>query len=272
MFEKVILLTLLTSSLCGNLGRAMEPEEEEDSLPIRTLYLSRNGTRTEPIANIYDLFYETCVSQLVKYVELSQGDPNCGLPEELAQPFLELCRHFAKGLRTKAEEASIIKAVASLEKRQVNFLTERKGSPRNQYLTMWHCLISETTPAKVRTDIIPFLLEIKEKNIELLLKLNVLLQESGMDENQLVDLIKFIIKLPQEDHFVKPEYYGRVFSKHPGLPAEIKMKFLQQLSSVDPEKLGKLLEAAEAGVFDGIVIIDKKEFVLIPPKKERLVE
>ena len=287
MFERIILFTFVTSLLFSDLAHAMEPEEREslpsqqrclpegsylskkektlperDEVSIKTRYWKNNGKRTESKSHALDLFYEKCANQLVVYVEFSQKvDPNCGLPEKVAQPFLELCRQFTKGLRKKEDKILLIKVAASLNEQEVKFLTEKQEGLNNQYLSMWHCLVSETTPAKIRKKIIPLLLQIQEPKIEVLLRLNALLQEGDMNSDQLVELIKFTINLPEEGHFCTQENYKRVFKKHPLMSVEGKMQFLRQLSDVQAEGLEELLKAGEEGAFNKAVVFDDDKFV-----------
>jgi hypothetical protein len=280
MFERIISVALLISFLFGDVARAMEPEEREnpssqqrvperpnegqkneDNLPIKTRYLMANNERTKSITSILDLFYDKCVNQLVVFADPSQkADPNCGLPKKVAQPFLELCRQFTRGLVKKEDKVFLIKSIASLDKTQVNFLTEKEDGSNNRYLTMWHCLISETTPAKIRKNLIPLLLQIQDPKIEVLLRLNALLQEEDMNGNQLIQLIEFIINLPEESHFFSQKNYARVFKKHPNMSFEGKMKFLQQLSMTQAEGLENLLKQGEEGAFNDTIIFDGEEF------------
>lgn len=156
MFERIISITLLIGFLFADVVGAMELEEErnpspqqhiseklnegkknENNLPIKTRYLMANNERTKSITSILDLFYEKCVNQLVVFANpFQKADPNCGLPEKMAQPFLELCRQFTRGLVKKEDKVFLIKAIASLNEIQVNFLTEKQGDSNNKYLTM----------------------------------------------------------------------------------------------------------------------------------------
>lgn len=95
----------------------------------------------------------------------------------------------------------------------------------------------------------------------MLLRLNALLQEGNMNENQLIQLIEFVINLPKESHFFSQENYARVFKKHPNMSFEGKMKFLQQLSRVQAEGLENLLKQGEEGAFNDAVVLNDEEFI-----------
>jgi len=219
-------------------------EEDQENLAINDLYWRLNGKSEESIDETKALFYKKCANQLVVYKGSSQkDDPNCGLPQEIAQPFLKLCRQLTQGVKNKIHQIWVIQAAASLNKAQVATLVERTGNTNNPYLTMWHCLVSETQPDENRYKIISLLPHIQESNIDELLRINVLLGD--MNGEQLFELVKIFTTLPEKNHFCRVENCQRVFKKRPNRSVRGKLEFLQSLSNVSSKELETFLEAAE---------------------------
>jgi len=76
---------------------------------FKDLYWRLNGKLDESIDKCKALFYKKCANRLVVYKGSSQeDDPNCGLPQEITEPFLELCRQLTKSVRNKAHQICII--------------------------------------------------------------------------------------------------------------------------------------------------------------------
>lgn len=281
MLKRILFLTLIANVLFS-IAYAMEPEEKprqtqphypkskegeskpyyeinQENLAIKDLYWSLNGKLDEPIEKSKARFYQQCANRLVVYRgESQEDDPNCGLPQEIAQPFLELCRQLTKRLKNKAQQMCIIQAAASLNKVQVTTLAERKGNANNPYLTMWHCLVPETKPDQSCYKIIPLLPQIKESNIDELLRVNVLLGD--MNGTQLVKLVRIFTTLPEKDHFCRAENYQRIFKKHSNISVEGKLSFLQRLSKVKSEELETFLDAAEKGNFNDDIAVGTETF------------
>lgn len=281
MLKRVLFLTLITSMLFS-VAYAMEPEEkpgrlslhypkegnpelsekDQESSTIKDLYWMLNGKLDESIGKCKARFYEQCAKQLVIYAGSSQkDDPNCGLPQKIAQPFLELCRELTKGLKNKIHQSCVIQAAASLNKTQVAMLLKRKGNSNNPYLTMWHCLVSETRSDQSQYKIIPLLPLIQESNIDELLKINALLEDmnEAMNGVQLVRLVEIFTTLP-ENHFCRAENYQRVFKKHPKMSVEGKLSFLQQLSQVKVGEHETFLKAAEKGNCNDDIAVGTETF------------
>ncbi len=130
MLKQVIFLTLMTS-LLFSVAYAMEPEDKVECFyernpnkwAIEDFSWQINGKLDDSIVKSQACFYQKCAHQLLDSENASQGnDPNCGLPQEIAQPFLKLCGQLTKGLRNRADQMCVIQEVASLNIAQVEDL------------------------------------------------------------------------------------------------------------------------------------------------------
>lgn len=205
-------------------------EEDQESWAIEDFCWRMNGKLDDSIVKSQALFYRKCANQLVIGAGLSGDDLNCGLPQEIAQPFLELCLQLTKKLRSRADQMCVIQEVASLNKAQVTTLVGRVGNSNNPYLTLWHRLVPETMPVQSCYKIIPLLLQIKKSNIDELLGLNILLGD--MKGVQLVKLVKIFTTLSAKEHFCRVKNCQKFFEKHPNMSVKERLKFLQQLAKL----------------------------------------
>lgn len=281
MSKRILLLTLI-ANVFFSVAYAMEPEEnpeqlhphcpkskegkskpcdekDQENLAIKDLYWMLNGKLDESIEKSKARFYEKCAKRLVVYTGASpEDDPNCGLPQEIAQPFLELCRQLTKRLKSKVHQNCVIQAAASLNKAEVAILLKRKGNSNNPYLSMWHCLVSETMPDQSHYKVIPLLPRIQESNIDELLRINVLLGE--MNGAQLFELATIFTTLSGENHLCRVGNCQRIFKKRPNMSVKEKLNFLQKLSQVKAEDLETFFEAAKTADFNTEIAIGAEKF------------
>lgn len=130
MLKRIIFITLMTS-LLFSVAYGMEPENKAEYFykrnpnkwAIEDFSWQRNSKLDDSIEKSKTLFYQKCAHQLFGSENTSQeDDPNCGLPQDIAQPFLELCGQITKGLRSRANQMCVVHEVASLNIAQVKAL------------------------------------------------------------------------------------------------------------------------------------------------------
>lgn len=130
MLKQIIFIALMTS-LLFSVAYAMEPEDKVEcsyernpnKWAIEDFSWQTNSKLDDSIEKSKALFYQKCAHQLFGSENTSQEDgPNCGLPQEIAKPFLELCGQITKGLKKRADQICVIQAVASLNIAQVKAL------------------------------------------------------------------------------------------------------------------------------------------------------
>jgi hypothetical protein len=130
MLKQIILITLMTS-LLFSMAYAMEPEDKSEYFyernpnkwAIEDFSWQTNSKLDDSIDKSKALFYQKCAHQLFDPENASQeNDPNCGLPQEIAQPFLTLCQKLIKGLKNRADQMCVIQTAASFNIAQVKAL------------------------------------------------------------------------------------------------------------------------------------------------------
>lgn len=203
-------------------------EEGQENWAIEDFCWRMNSKLDDSIVKSQALFYRKCANQLIIGAGPSEDDLTCGLPQEIAQPFLELCRLLTKKLRNRADQMCVIQEVASLNKTQIITLVERVGNSNNPYLTLWYRLVPETMPVQSCYKIISLLPQIQKSNIDELLRLNTFLGD--MKGVQLAELVKIFTTLSEKEHFCRVKNCQKFFEKRPNMPIKEKLKFLQQLA------------------------------------------
>jgi len=130
MLKQIIFITLMTS-LLFSVAYAMEPEDKVEcsyernpnKWAIEDFSWQTNSKLDESIEKSKALFYQKCAHQLFGSENTSQeDDPNCGLPQDIAQLFLELCGQLTKGIGSRADQMCVIHEIASLNIAQVKAL------------------------------------------------------------------------------------------------------------------------------------------------------
>ena len=132
--KRILFITLMTN-LFFSVAYAMEPEDKVECFyernpnkwAIEDFSWQMNSKLDDSIEKSKALFYQKCAHQLFDPEKASQEDPNCGLPQEIAQPFFKLCRQLTEGLKNRADQMCVIHEIASLNKAQIAALLEEKS-------------------------------------------------------------------------------------------------------------------------------------------------
>ncbi len=235
---------------------AMDGDQKEDNLdlPVRTVNLKKTSPSSDKDPTMQTEFCRACKSNLIIFYDPKNTPPKCGLPEAIKEPFLDICRLLTFGLKDEDGILELIDAVSNYSINQLNVFINKPTGNKSSFCTAWHSLISENTPAKVRKEILQFLVNVKVENLNLLLNLNALIEYSGGGEPEKIELAELIANLP-ENHQLVVDHYSPITNDSKLSPQQ-KMYFLQAISNAKPQDVNNIIE--EASLASEWVIIDGK--------------
>lgn len=241
-------------------------EERNQNLSVNDIFWREKGDRYTSKRDSLQVFYDNCTNHMITYAKARQSDdPNCGLPKDLAPPFLNLCREFTKGLKQKVDKTSVIAALATLNKPQVIQLSKTDCVSDN-YITLWTCLVPEFTAAQERAQIIPLIANIDETNIRLVLNLVAAVAFEDGETEHLLSLLILAIGLTDNDHCVRSEHYMRIFGKYPEMSTAKKLAFLKKLATRTSQDVERFVTKTEEELKDtetALTSVEGENFVLL---------